>query len=246
MTGKTNFNGEMFAAEHLMIEDEAASTDIRARTHLGSHIKMIAANQTQNCHPKGRPGLTLPPFWRLTISVNEEAEHLMVLPPLQDSIRDKIMLLQAFKQPMPMPTETGDEMELFWKQLVKELPAFLHFLINWEIPTDLRDSRFGISTYHSPALITALGELQPEIRLLSIINGCHYAIRANQEWKGTAVELQRELTEKDARMQYEARQLLSWANACGTYLGRLAKEFPDRVSSRGSNGTTIWKIKPQP
>jgi hypothetical protein len=143
-----------------------------------------------------------------------------------------------------MPAGTDEEKERFWNQLVSEIPAFLDFLVHWEIPVELRDTRFGIATYHHPKLIAALGELQPEVRLLNIIDGSHYAIRAGHEWEGTAVELQRELTDRDAKMEREARQLLSWPNACGTYLGRLAKQYPHRVSSRGLHGTTQWKIMP--
>ena len=36
MSGKSNFNAENFGAEHLMIEDENSSTDIKARRALGS------------------------------------------------------------------------------------------------------------------------------------------------------------------------------------------------------------------
>lgn len=108
----------------------------------------------------------------------------------------------------------------------------------------LHSTRFGIATYHNPTLLAALGELQPEVRLLNIIDGSNISVRAGHEWEGPAVELQRELTMRDAKMEHEARQLLSWANACGTYLGRLAKQFPDRVSYRALNGTTLWKITP--
>jgi hypothetical protein len=41
---------------------------------------------------------------------------------------------------------------------------------------------------------------------------------------------------------YEARQVLSWANACGTYLGRLAKNRPDRVKQERSADRRSWRI----
>jgi len=246
MTGKTTFNAELFGAEHLMIEDESASTDIRARTTLGSFIKMITVNRTQSCHGKNRQALTLTPWWRLSISVNEEPEHLMVLPPLDDSVKDKIMLFKAYHRPMPMPDSTAEEQALFFRTLKNELPGFLYFLQGWEIPQDKKDSRFGIKTYHHPDLIAALGELQPEIRLHNIIEGGLVHIRVGNDWEGSAVQLQQALTEHNAKFEQEARQLLTWANACGTYLGRLAKQFPDRYSSRGLHGTTLWKIRALP
>ncbi|MFZ3374804.1 MAG: BT4734/BF3469 family protein, partial [Chthoniobacterales bacterium] len=97
MSGHTDFNGELFSAEHLMIEDEAPSTDLRSRRALGAHIKAFTVNETQSCHVKNRQALTLSPFWRVSISVNDEPENLMILPPISDSeydsLGDKIILL---------------------------------------------------------------------------------------------------------------------------------------------------------
>ena len=86
MSGLTPFNGELFGSEYLIIEDEEASTDIRARRNFGTKIKEICANLTQSCHGKHRQALTLNPFWRLTISVNDEPENLMILPPIDESL----------------------------------------------------------------------------------------------------------------------------------------------------------------
>src|SRR5262249_29583083 len=72
MSGRTDFNGELFEAEHLMIEDEAPSTDLRSRRAFGTHIKSFAVNETHSCHAKNKQALTLKPFWRVTISLNDE------------------------------------------------------------------------------------------------------------------------------------------------------------------------------
>ena len=94
MTGMTPFNGEMFKAEHLVIEDNAASTDIRARRSFGSLLKTITVNDHQPCYAKGKQAVSLTPFCRLSISVNDEPENLMVLPPIDESIEDKLILLR--------------------------------------------------------------------------------------------------------------------------------------------------------
>ena len=47
MSGATPFNGELFCCEHLIVEDEEASTDIQARRNFGTKIKEITANVTQ-------------------------------------------------------------------------------------------------------------------------------------------------------------------------------------------------------
>jgi hypothetical protein len=40
----------------------------------------------------------LKPFWRLSITLNDEPENLLILPPLDESLGDKIMLLRAQAQ----------------------------------------------------------------------------------------------------------------------------------------------------
>jgi Domain of unknown function (DUF3854) len=42
MSGTTPFNGELFGSEHLVMEDDEPSTDIRARRNFGTKIKEIA------------------------------------------------------------------------------------------------------------------------------------------------------------------------------------------------------------
>ena len=109
MSGGTDFNGDLFACEHLMIEDDIGTTDIRSRRNFGTRIKEFTVNQVQSCHPKQRPAISLTPFWRLSISLNEEPENLLILPPFDESLRDKIILLKTNRCPMPMPTGTEAE-----------------------------------------------------------------------------------------------------------------------------------------
>jgi hypothetical protein len=258
MTGGTDFNAELFGAEHLMIEDESASTDIRSRRHFGARCKDFTVNAMQSCHAKGRQALSLKPFWRVSVSVNDEPENLSVLPPLDDSLKDKIMLLKANKAPMPMPTETLQQREEFWQTLLNELPAYLWYLTHWKIPKDLKCERFGISHFHHPDLLEALSEISPEEKLLALIDeylrtretqiGQGVVVRiGNPEdgFRGTAESLQTILC-TDLSRGFAAKQLLSWPNAMGTYLGRLAKKYPERVSQIRTADQRIWHITPPP
>jgi hypothetical protein len=260
MSGRTDFNGELFGAEHLMVEDEAPSTDLRSRRALGAHIKAFTVNETQSCHVKNRQALTLAPFWRLSISVNDEPENLMILPPIsdseQDSLGDKIILVRAKLAEMPMPSETLEQRGAFWRTLMSELPAFLHFLLNWEVPKEMRHPRYGMKTWHHPELLLALDALAPETRLLSLIdeiffrdhmeklgNGIRAGYRAKDRWEGTAEELENRLRADEA-FGYEAQKLFSWPTACGTYLGRLGKKHPTRVESDRNSKTRRWVLRP--
>ena len=243
MVDSTSFNSEMFKAEHLCIEDESASTDIRARRAFGAQIKQIAACYTQRCHKKNCEAITLTPFWRLTISINDEPENLMVLPPIDDSIEDKIIILRASGFTMPMPSETNEEQQALWKQLVSELPSFIDYLCNWKIPDSVRGQRYGVTHFHHPELLVTIDSMSPEYRLLTMIDTVLFDSPMSSAWTGEADALQRMIM-ADETYGRESARLLSWSNATGTYLGRLAKKYPDRVSYARGHRSRIWRLSP--
>ncbi len=260
MTGGTDFNADLFGCEHLMIEDESASTDMRARRALANKIKNFTVNTVQSCHAKGCDALSLEPFWRLSITLNDSPEDLLVLPPIDDTISDKIIMLKARRAPMPMPTATPDQQQKFWNTLVAELPAFLAFLLEWEIRPKLRCERFGVRAFQHPELLEALSELASESKLLRLIDevifgpdgppcepngdvGCSRGPSPKRtSWVGTAEALERLLLRSD--FVQEAKKLLYWSNATGTFLGHLARDRPDRVLQRRTGSSRKWEILP--
>jgi hypothetical protein len=247
LQGRTDFNSELFGAEHLILEDEAASTLYRDRLALGTAIKNIIANRMHPCHPKNRQIINLCPWWRLSISLNDRAERLLILPPLTDDIRDKIILLRASKHPMPMPAETADEKQEFWKTLTTEIPAFLHWLINdFIIEDSWRDTRFGIKTFHHPTLMTDLEELSPSFTLLGLIDAAKIWDVGYDVWEGTALEL-RSILMANNKTAKDATKLLDWINACGQYLNDLAEIRPARVKQFRSHDHRTFEIyRPTP
>lgn len=246
MTGGTGFNRDLFTGEHLMVEDEVPSSDYRSRRNFGSKIKDVTVNATQRLHQKFRDAIILEPFWRLTVSVNDEPENLMVLPPIDESMADKIILLKVRKGPMPMPTNTDPQRQKFWSTLMAELPAFLHWLSEWQVPEELRDERYGVVAFHHPELLRAIDDLAPETRMLGLIDDELFVLGPGsaKPWTGTARQLEKKLVEADFASAREARRLFSFNTACGTYLARLQQKFPVRVSSRTRKGVRFWTINP--
>ncbi|MEI8290689.1 MAG: hypothetical protein WCH99_14575 [Verrucomicrobiota bacterium] len=240
MTEQSSFNSELFAAEHLMIEDEPASSDLRVRRKFGAYIKIVTVNETQSFHAKNRPALTLKPFWRITISLNIEPHNLLILPELDDSICDKMILVKATRFPMPMPTRTATERKAFWDKLISELPAFVDFLLKSEIPHDLRSERFGITHYHHPEIRKAIDAVSPEMRMLDLIDRTMFSGKSTP-WEGTAADLKIFL---EITAAAESHALFDYDSAAGTYLGLLAKKFPNRVQKRSTSGGNLWFIHP--
>jgi len=250
MTGGTTFNSDLFGGEHLVLEDESESVDIRSRRHFAANIKSLLASWSQSCHAKHREALTLQPIWRMSISLNDDPERLLVLPPLDDDVRDKIIALKVAKKPMPMPTDTPELADRFWQTMVSELPAFLAFLETWTIPAEIADARYGVTAFQNPEIVEKLNELNPEDRLLELIDLQFFRNPMRRDpWTGSAAELERKLTGDDGKCQREAQRLLSWSAACGSYLARLAKadrpHTAGRVTARSSGGgVKTWTINP--
>ena len=244
MTDRTNFNEDLFEAEHLMIEDDAESTQYAQRKAFGSHIKAFAVNRDHRCHGKHKKGLMLTPRWRVTISVNDEPQRLLVLPPIDQDTEDKIVLLKVNPTTMPMPLETNEQRDLFWSTLIGELPAFIDFLLKWEIPEDLRSPRFGIIHFHHPQILSAVDEMSHELRLLDLIDQ-RLSFQNGESWTGTAQELQSKLTGEESKVQYDARQLFNFPNACGMFLASLSKKKPHRVQKAlRRTDKREWTINP--
>lgn len=247
LLGDTQFNSHMFKAEHLMIEDRASSFDPRVRRHFGRELNALLMNVAQNCHPKHGEALTLFPHWWVTMTLNDEAENMMVLPPLDESLKPKMTILRAFKKVLPMPTQTDEQKTMFWDRLNVELPRFIYFLLHgWNIPADMQDSRFGCVHYHHPELLELLDAQSPERRMLELIDAEYFpggAYHESQKDK-KAQEIGARLTDKDSKYAFEARKLLHWADACGTFLGRLHTLHPDRIKRRTLQGSTLWTIIP--
>jgi len=94
-------------------------------------------------------------------------ENLQVLPPLDESIKDKLILLKAYGNPMSMPTRSPEEWAAFWQRRVSELPAFLYYrTAEFRIPDHLRSGRYEITHFHHPDLVAAIDALSPDLPAL--------------------------------------------------------------------------------
>jgi hypothetical protein len=242
MSGATPFNSNLFEAEHLMIEDDVASSDIRSRRNFGAHLKQFTANEGVQHHAKGRPAMTLNPFWRVSVSLNDEPENLAIIPPIDDSLSDKMILCKVSRRELPMPTGTDDERAAFQARIRQEMAGYLHYLLNIEIPQDLRHPRYGIKAYLNDELLGSLNEIAPEFRLLDLIDYC-LAEASKGPIKKTSTEWENYLRDPDFGLRDQVSKLLYASNTCGTYLTRLAEKLPKRVSFTKSNGTKKYIIQ---
>lgn len=229
MSGQTAFNGDLIEAEHLMIEDDVEGRDLRTRRHFGAMIKTTCVNRDQSAHCKGRPAFSIQPFWRLTMTLNDEAERLMLLPPLDGDVRDKIILLKANKVKLPYPSRKLPDYHAYFAALKAEVPAFLDAMRRWSIPPTIADERFGVATYHDPELVARVAALSPEGKMWSIILESGMLDEYREGWLGSSEDVEKILLASSLSAQ--VRDLLHYPTACGVYLSRLRVSMPDHVTS---------------
>jgi len=239
MSGITAFNRELFGSEHQKIEDEQPFKDQKSRVRFGDAIKNVASTTEGSCHGKNREAIKLTPFWRLTLSVNDEPEHLEILPPFNDSLMDKIILLHCKHAPMPMPAGTNEEKTVFWNALVAQLPAYVWWLQNeFVIAPEMRNARYGTAPFFHPYIVGLLDDISPKVRLLSV---CQHVLFMDGllEWEGTGEELQRVLSESTYKQA--ARSIIP-SDGPGKLLAQLAVMPNPLVFDTRTAVKRTWKI----
>jgi hypothetical protein len=162
LTGKTDFNADLWGAEHLALGDKALDVEGAQRSTLRNELKRAVSECTYPLHGKCRDGLTFRPIWRISLSANSDPESASNLPALDGEFADKIIYLRAYGPPSPFfDVEAPGAREAFARRLREELPAFLHAVDAFEIPAALRKARFGVREWHHPDVLELLNEGDP-------------------------------------------------------------------------------------
>lgn len=187
MTGQDQFNKD--AAEHVLqlVDDEnQADTRLDMRQKFASEIKKFVANNEFRLRAMHKDGFAVEVLRRLVVLVN--LQGIMVLPPLDGDVDDKLLLFKGYARPAPpvpismdtpaeqacwpapMPTRTEEEKERYRDTIRAELPAFLHWLLEkWKIPSEVSGGRFVVRHWHHPAIVAELHSLSPHTRLWDLI-----------------------------------------------------------------------------
>lgn len=240
MIEKDNFNEELFESTLLVVDDENADTALAARLKFASKIKQIVAVPGARCRGLHQKANTLKPVWRLLICVNMEPDRLMVLPPIDDDVEDKMIMIKACKNTMPMPVGTEAEKSAFWDQLARELPCFIHFLLNEFVIRDSMQGRFGVRFWHHPDIVKELTVISPEQQILEFIER-YFRKESQSSWSGTPSDLRTTLKES-AGLTYTEQDELPKPAWMGRRLRKLQKQWPTHYTPKDTKRGTVWTI----
>ena len=241
-----DFNADLFAAEHLVLDDCRASTKIADRLAFAAKIKQHTVGATvASLHGKGKDAITVRPWWSISITCNDDPESLLVLPPLNEDFADKLILLRASRFDFPEPITTAAEKERFEAKLRSEIPAFLDFLLNrYSLPEKYVDPRrYNVATYHHPVIKECLESLSPEAELLELIDLIVFdGFHDGPVWI-SASDLENKILASSHHRR--AERIFTFNGACARYLARLSKKSPSRVMQARTAAERGWRLSPK-
>lgn len=244
-----DFTADLASSEHLYLADELVSKDYRARMNLAEKIKSFVANRGQSVHPKGVDQMTLDPRWRLSISLNDEPDRLAMLPPLDDAdIADKVILLRC--HPVTRPSDDLEQ-ERWIKQLIEEIPAFLHDAIAMQVPDELRELdgvRFGLRSFLHPGLMADMNANESESTAMAVIDKLLFWSPDCDAIEDSASSIRLMMVDKasgESSMRAEVDRLFPNELRLGGVLSRIMTRYPGRVEKPDRHGNKrFWRILP--
>ena len=243
-SGALLWNDDMIGAELLLMDDCEDSIDIRARRALGAKFKEAIYSNEIQMRKRNTSSTSLRPAWRAMLCCNDNPDALRIIPPIDEDLDDKVILLRTSRYTPPVDASSTEGKAELWAMIVTELPAFVDFLMNFVIPEDLRDSRAGVTAYRDPDLQSAVNALSPE-RILAellmvMLDGGFLAIPQAGRISLTAAQLQNRMEDPGSPVRSQAHRLFgSYIPACGIYLSKLARLRPCLVQT----GTVIRGIQ---
>lgn len=228
------FNADLFPAALLKLDDKGASANLEERRQRGDALKALIWQEFQRMEGKGLDAVMVAPFWRLVIAANPEDSSLNVLPTLNDSLRDKLILLRA-KPAENLPAD--DAAKAAWVKAIRaELPAFALWLTKYKPRRGLKlDARTGVLNLWHPEVAGALLEKQPECKAREVI-----AELFPMPWEGTATEFYKEVRQRDGAGHFEG--LFASIDKCGRMLTELARTVPAGFGKTLKDGVSRYRI----
>jgi hypothetical protein len=168
LLSKTAFNKEAAETAVWAVDDDRGGSNWEMHDNFSNAIKKYVANPQIPYHPKYKDETTVTWRGRIIVTCNADVKSLSILPEVDESIEDKIMLFKLGTKFIPSFKDVEDVIR-------RELPFFLRWLLSWNVPKHvIGDERFGVKSYHHPELLDASIDAAPHGQLTEMLM---YAIK---------------------------------------------------------------------
>lgn len=143
ITKGTEFNKELFEVGLRCIDDGEVASDVASHRKFSEAVKRMVANPTMVYRAMYRDAQSITYNGRLLITLNDDAYSLQMIPDLEISMEEKILVLKFLQAPLIFPPKW--ELE---NTIASELPYLLRWLVDWEVPAEVKgDNRLGVRAY---------------------------------------------------------------------------------------------------
>lgn len=241
LLGASSFNKELFHHGLWSVDDATPGDSSADHKKFSSLLKKVTANTTFEYHAKFQDSVMVEWTGRVIITGNLDAESLRILPDLDTSILDKIMLFRAATVDKMFP-----ERHVLQETIVRELPYLAAYLLEFEIPEECvsTQARYGVKSYHHPELSLAAGESTDAAVLDEVLDAFLLERQRNGEndpWHGTATGLMQDIFLYDSLRNIVGRNSARWF---GIQLGKLEAQGRGITSVR-VGGKKAYTIHPE-
>jgi hypothetical protein len=179
LRGETGFNKEIAEVPLLAVDDSTIGNNAQKLDIFTANFKKFVADPSISYHRKGKDALRIPCHARIIVTCNTDGDSTGILPRLNESNEDKIMLLKTGEWKPNFNLTDGPE--AYIKGI---LPYWLKWLLDWQPPDYVLsgDFRFGVKPYKHPALAGTIAAESREATLKHMIDAWY--ARRFSEWDG--------------------------------------------------------------
>lgn len=145
------FNSDMFEHALWSLDDSTILGNHQHHKKFSGLIKACVANPSMPYEKKYGYSGSCPFTGRFVCTLNNDPISLGILPDTDQSLLDKVVLARTDS----LEAEVFSSKEKNHEAVMAELPMFLRWLVNWEIPASIeRDTRFGIKAWHDVIVLS--------------------------------------------------------------------------------------------
>lgn len=241
LMGEDDFGAELFDVGYWPIDDSTAAHDHISHKKFSEMTKRMVANRTFRYHAKFQQATSVVWQGRICITCNRDEESLRIIPELEMSNREKLMLFRTASTP---PIDFLDQTQME-HVIEREIAVFARYLLDFELPEHCRgDVRFGVQHYHEPSLVESAEQSSYYSAFYQILHDWRenfFVVYPKQEyWEGTALQLQKSILMLCPEIQLAMRPYS--VDAIARALAVL-KNRGSAIECFSKEGIRIWRIK---
>jgi hypothetical protein len=248
ISGQTKFNKDLGRVAAWVIDDTTSAASFQDQRKATELLKRSVANPRVEYQAKYADALSVPWTGRVILSLNMDANSLSVIPSLDSSNRDKLIALRVRDD----ARSDFPDNQILEQMIADELPHFARFLIDFIVPSGVRDvGRFGVQSFIDPSIADAAYDNSHRSAIAELVEfftkRCRDLNENMQIWRGTLTEFQVALHDFN-----NGRSVGMSSNLEFVRRGMSTLEEASKVNSRirpirssGHGGGKIWQINLQ-